>query len=157
MSTEKPENIAVSSAEQFKQRRLKKEQGELLELTSGLTIKVKRPEIAKLISSGIVPANLVQVFLNQKGKSTDNISAEDLSKLMQFQKIVAQNSVIEPKIVDEPDYNNGEIALEDIEDTDLEDIWQYVNGGLEAVKSFREQRSKLLSGYDSNTIPEQTA
>lgn len=145
MSTESPENVAVSSAQQFKQRRLEKERGELLTLSSGLVVRVRRPEVSRLISKGLIPANLVQVFLNVQGKQTDNMKPEDLEKLLQFQRVVAEYSFVEPVVTESPDYSAGQISIDDIDESDLEDVWAYVNGGLTAVESFRTERNRVLS------------
>ena len=150
MSTEIPENTNISSAQQFKQRREQRDKGEVIELTSGLSVLLRRPDVTKLIAEDLIPADLVQVFLDMQSQTSTSMKPEQIVKLMGFQRVVATHALIQPKVVDEPDYDKGEIAITDIDQSDLDDIWQYVQGGAEAVKSFREQRNQLLSGQ---TVP----
>ena len=157
MSKETPE-ITIGSAQQFKQRREAREQGDVITLSSGLVVRLKRPEITKLIARGLVPATLVQRFMaiDQSGGDTSKLKAEDIESILQFQRIVAIEAMISPKIVTNPDYDNNEIDIEDLESTDLEEIWAYGNGGLEGVAMFLKERNNgLNAGLDSTEIPEQ--
>jgi len=154
MSTETPEsNQKYTSAQEFKKRRQAREQGEPLELPSGLVVKVRRPEIPKLIADELIPADLVQEFIKVQS-DTSNLNATQLVKLMQFQKAMAKHALLEPKIVDEPNYDSGEISIDDLDQDDLDVVWSYVNGGSKAVAQFREQRDKLLSGHTLQEVSE---
>lgn len=161
MSMETPENTSqqqVSSAQQFKQRRETRERTEVLVLTSGLSVSVKRPEVTKMISKGLIPSQLVQRFMALQGKSENAIKPEDVTAILEFQRIVALHAVVTPTVVEEnANYDNNEVNVDDFEESDLEDIWVYANGGLEAVEKFRKERdARLQAGSDSETLPEQT-
>jgi hypothetical protein len=162
MSKESPETpiTQISSAQEFKKRREAREAGDVLTLASGLSVRLKRPEVTKLIAQGLLPANMLQRFMAiQKDlqSSSKEVKAEDLELILKFQRTVAKHALLEPTISDEPDYDKNEIALDDLDDADLEEIWTYANGGLEAVDSFRKERdARILPGPDSDKIPEQT-
>lgn len=153
MSMETPENIATSSAKEFKLKREAREKGELLTLSSGLVVLVKRPNITRMIAKGLVPNSILQKFMVLQDKNT--YDPKDIEAILVFQKEMAKQALVKPIIVDEPNYDNDEISVDDLEDTDLAEIWQYVNGGIEEVDKFRRERQSGLSvGQDSNPIPE---
>lgn len=158
MSTEQPENKAVSTALDFKKKREARDSGDILTLQSGLTVRLRRPEISKLIARGFIPAQLVQRFMNLKPEtSKGNIKPEDIEALLELQTLTTKYALLEPKIVDEPNYENNEISIEDLDTEDIEEIWAYANGGVEEVAKFRQERNAgVLSGLDSDTLPEQT-
>lgn len=142
MSKESPENTQLSSAQQFKQRREAREQGDILTLSSGLSVLLKRPNITRMIAKGAIPPNLVQRFMDLESAGVSKtVKAEDIEAVLQLQRLIAPEALISPKVVDTPDYENNEINIEDLDDSDLEEIWTYVNGGLEAVDSFRKERT----------------
>lgn len=150
---ETPENIATSSAKEFKLKREAREKGELLTLSSGLVVLVKRPNITRMIAKGLVPNSILQKFMVLQDKNT--YDPKDIEAILVFQKEMAKQALVKPIIVDEPNYDNDEISVDDLEDTDLAEIWQYVNGGIEEVDKFRRERQSGLSvGQDSNPIPE---
>jgi hypothetical protein len=154
MSKETPENIQISSAQQFKQRREARDQGDIFTLSSGLSVLLKRPNITRMIAKGLIPPNLVQRFMDLESAGiSKTVKAEDIEAVLQLQRAIAPEALISPKVVDTPDYDNNEINIEDLDDSDLEEIWTYVNGGLEAVESFRQERTaNSLSRPDSDEV-----
>lgn len=156
---ESPENTqaqpqTVSSAQQFKQAREAREKGDVITLSSGLSVRLKRPDVTQMISRGLIPSNMVQGFMSLQGKDQSKITGEDVATILQFQREMAKHALTEPKVVDEPNYDNGEISIDDLSSDDLGEVWQYVNGGLEAVEKFRKERNTgVLPGLDSQEIP----
>lgn len=141
MSTELPENKTVSSAQEFKKQREAREAGDVITLASGLTVRLKRPEITKIIAQGLIPAQLVQRFMSaQSTGDTKQMKPEDFEALLKFQIVTAKHSFVEPRVVDEPNYDNNEISIEDLSSEDLEEVWAYANGGTQAVDQFRKER-----------------
>lgn len=151
-----PENTQISSAQQFKKRREAREQGDVLTLSSGLVVRLIRPEITKMIAKGLMPSSMVQTFMAFEGKTDKAVKAEDIEAILGFQRVVAVNAVVEPKVVEQDaDYDANEINVDDLEAEDLSEIWAFANGGSEAVELFRKERDSRLSvGLDSETLPE---
>lgn len=140
-----PEPTQISSAQQFKQAREAREAGDILTLASGLSVRIRRPEVTKLIAKGLLPATLVQGFMSLQGKPQDKMKAEDLEMILSFQREVAKHALVSPTIADEPDYDKDEISIDDLVAEDLDEVWAYVNGGLEGVELFRKERDAGLS------------
>lgn len=144
---ENPENQTpqVSSAADFKKQREAREKGDILTLQSGLTVRLKRPDVTQIIAKGLIPANMVQRFMNLQGKDETAVKAEDIEAVMIFQRAVAKYALMQPTVVDEPDYDQDQISIDDLESGDLDEIWAYVNGGISAVELFREKRTSGVS------------
>lgn len=155
MSKETPENTTISSAQDFKKQREAREAGDVLTLASGLTVRLRRPDITVAIAKGLVPSNILQTFMKLQGQTKDAVEADDIQALLSLQRIMAELALVEPKVVNEPDYGNGEISIDDLESSDLDEIWNYVNGGIASVELFRKKRtSGTIPGPDSDKIPE---
>lgn len=153
---ETPENTTISSALDFKKKREAREAGDILTLASGLTVRLKMPDVTKVIAGGYIPAKMVQRFMDMQGASNAKINAEDLEAILTLQKELAKLALISPKIAEVPDYEQNEISLDDLLSSDLEEIWAYANGGLHAVEQFRQERNTgVLPGLDSEKVPEQ--
>lgn len=133
----------ATGASAFRDRSKKRTDGEYLELSSGVTIRIKRPSISGLIKSGQLPSELASAAVKiQSGSPT---TSNDMKLFVEYNERIARLSLIEPRVVDTPDYDNGEISFDDLEDTDQTEILLYVNGGLDALAKFREERSSTTS------------
>lgn len=141
-STETPTQTAtVTPAAEFAKKREERLKGKVITLPSGVSVRVRRPSINNLIASGHVPSDVAAVLMS--GQSSQAVQGtKEFSKLVQLQKIVAKHAVIEPKIVDgEPNYGNGEIAIEDFTDEDLTSILIFVQSGVADLGKFRKERA----------------
>jgi len=137
MSQEKPEiNLEVSAAQEFKKRSEARQSGETLELPSGLVVRCGRPSINKLIASGHIPSEVASALVGS-AKGGDTVDLKNFGKLYELQQLVARAAIIAPKIVDEPDYENGEAHIEDFSDIDLGYILEYVQSGVSDLAKFR--------------------
>lgn len=101
---------------------------------SGLEVEVRKPNIKRLVlhsPKGKVPEFLTGIVLSGlNGKSDNPINKindlpddkklEALAGLDDFTALVVEAALISPRIShsEEPDYDNGEIAYEDLSDTD---------------------------------------
>lgn len=134
MATKQPQ----PSASYFKQRTQVDDEGEILELSSGAVVRVRRPSIPHLVNAGIVPASLAGAQFRIQTKQ--NIADEDVKRIYDLELIIAQHAVIEPKVLpkgQKPNYEKGEISINDLKEGDLTEIYTYVQGGVEALDRFR--------------------
>lgn len=136
----------TTSASSFRQRAQEREAGQILELSSGNTVRVARPSVSKLIKTGQLPSELANAAI--KVQSGGNTSTDDLNKFMQYQERLVKLALLSPKISDTPNYDNDEISLDDLADDEQTEILLFVNGGLDALAKFREQRQSVSAGPD---------
>lgn len=141
----------VSSAGRFRDRATKREEGELLTLSSGETVKVRRPSITNMVKAQIVPANVAGAAL--KFDSGKPMSDRDVQRLFELKEIVTRAALLSPKIVKEPNYDHDEISFDDLTEDEINDVYMYVQVGLEELTKFREKRQRDASGPDSDTVP----
>lgn len=153
MSTENTENT-INSAIEFKQLREKRELGDIIKLPSGLSVRAKRPSITKAISSGLVPSGSITKMITLQKSGTQNMKPEDIKAVMDVQRAIAPLALVEPRIVEKPDYENKEIHIDDLDEEDLVAIWTYVNGGQAGIELFLKERQLNNDvGLDSEKIP----
>jgi len=118
----------ISSASDFKKKADERNKPRLLELPSGLVIKVKKPQLARLLKEKAIPAELLNAVYSQAGIGEDKEIKPDFSKSIEFIDKMIIISVVEPTIKDEPDYNKGEISIEDLSEEDKNFIFSFING-----------------------------
>lgn len=128
--------LNVSSPEEIKQWKNKAEKGEVLELPSGLKVRIKRPKLAVMMKSGIIPQDLLNISLDvTSGKATSNPA--DLQKAIQVMEIILMNSFVEPRLV-EKEPKEGEITVNDLTDDDRAFAFAYVQSGRSGLGRFRK-------------------
>jgi len=160
MSTEdKPENTTpaeqpqVSSAAEFEKSRQARETGEVITLPSGLSVLVRKPSVRKMMTTGQIPSDVASAIQSADaqaaaagGKISTKLSTQELAKVVEFSTIVARTALVNPKVVADgatPDYANGEIAFDDLDDADVRAIVEYVQGGADENAKFRSQQSGI--------------
>jgi hypothetical protein len=115
----------------------------LYRLPSGNVAKLKRPGVlaAASISNGrnlISDAVLTRLHTDSAAPQTDEERAAVIRSNGASYAEIAKLCFVEPRIVDEPDYEAGEIAITDLEDDDLFWIFfDFVNGGAAHAATFR--------------------
>lgn len=141
----------VSSAGRFRDRATKRQEGELLTLSSGETVKVRRPSITNMVKSGQVPANVAGAAL--KFDSGKPMSDRDVQRLFELKEIVTRAALLSPRVTKEPNYDNDEIAFDDLTEDEINDVYMYVQVGLEELSKFREKRQRDAARSDSEPLP----
>jgi hypothetical protein len=127
-----------TNASAFRKRSQEMEKGELLLLVSGNTVRVRRPSITAMVKSGQVPANVAGAAL--KFDSGKPMSDRDVTRLFELKQIVTTHALMAPKIVEgTPDYDNNEISIDDLTEDEINDVYMYVQVGLEKLYSFRKK------------------
>lgn len=140
MSTETPENqkpLQITSVEAIKQRAKEIIQdGVLVELPSGLVVRLRRPSIQVMLRTGQVPSNLIGVAMKMmEGKTPlDQKSAEGF---IDVTNTILTKAFVEPVFSLEP--QEGEIGPEDLTDDDKGFAFRYVYVGSKKLETFRNQ------------------
>lgn len=138
------QGAAPTSASAFRQKAQERDSGALVELSSGNTVRIARPSVSKLIKTGQLPSELANAAI--KVQAGGNTSTQDLDKFIQYQERLVKLAMISPKVVDQPNYENDEININDLADDEQTEILLYVNGGLDALAKFRSQRQSVSAG-----------
>lgn len=144
--TAAPPTQQQTSASQFKKDAAQRAEGQLITLSSGHTLRVGRPSVNNLVKTGQLPSELANAAI--KMQSGGQINDHDMKKYVEYNERIVKLSVISPKIVDTPNYDNDEIAINDLSDDERSEILLYVNGGLEALAKFRSNGSGVSAGSD---------
>lgn len=142
----------ASSAARFRDRAKTAAEGEYLSLSSGESVKVRRPSITNMVKAGIVPANVAGAAL--KFDSGKPMTDRDVQRLFELKQIVVTNALVSPKVVaGEPNYDNDEIAFDNLTEDEINDIYMYVQVGLVELTKFREKRQRDAAGSNSEQVP----
>jgi hypothetical protein len=136
-SVDEAKPLKISTPNEIKEWKKKTEGGEILELPSGLIVRIKRPKLAVMMKNGIIPSDLLNMSLDvTTGKTSSNPA--DIQKAIQVMEIILMNSFIEPRLV-EKIAGEGEIALEDLTDDDRAFAFAFVQSGRTGLERFRKQ------------------
>ena len=135
----KPE-LQISSASDFKKKADERNKVEVLTLPSGLIVKLKRPAISKLLKEKLIPAELLNSVYSSA--SVGGETKPDIAKSIEFMDKMITLSLLEPLVKEAPDYDAGEISIEDIAEDDKGAIFTFINEGGKGqndLKSFPKQ------------------
>lgn len=143
------DELTLSGAAAFRDRSKRQEAGELLELPSGMVVKVRRPNENKLIQNGHIPAQLAMSSLNiQMQKAT----AADLKNMAALQRLYARLTVVDPVVVEGEPSSDTEISVDDFNSDELTEVYFYAIGGLDGLRRFRERGQSLPAGPNSEAL-----
>lgn len=147
----------ASSLAEFKARR----KGKVLQLPSGLSMRVRKVELQSFIIQGEVPNPLMQVVSEalEKGKKSnipDMMGVEDGQINMDMvrdmyamvNRVVCEVSV-EPKVHPAPenevDRDDDILYVDELEETDKMFLFQWITGGTEDVATFLEEANSDMA------------
>ena len=143
MSQENPETVqpkTVTSAQTLRKASAERIEGVLVELPSGAVVRCKRPSIGKLIAEGHIPTDVAAVLFDQEeskpGKQA-RVNPKEMPKLLNLQRYIAEQAVVEPAIVENPDYDKNQVSIDVFDDADLSFIMQFVQTGNKDLALFR--------------------
>lgn len=107
-----------------------KPQTQFVTFPSGQRARVKRIDVVSLIlDGGNVPDNVIGFMLN--GGNPTEMTGADASALLKAMNQALRATFISPAIVDEPDYENDQISIFDVELADKMWYWQWLMTGTE--------------------------
>lgn len=135
-----------TGAGEFRKDSQARKDGQLITLSSGHTLRIARPSVNNLVKSGQLPSELANAAIKMQSGGT--INDTDMKRYVEYNERIVKLSVVSPKIVDEPNYDNDEISVDDLDDNERSEILLYVNGGLEALAKFRSNGSSVPTGSD---------
>jgi hypothetical protein len=137
MDNKETPKIQVSPAQDFKKRAEELRKPELLTLPSGLVVLVRRPQLSKILKDKLIPADLINsVYANVDVKEAGEVKP-DFSNSIQFMDKLVALSLVEPVVKDVPNYDKGEIGIDDLDEEDKGHIFNFINGGRQDLKNFR--------------------
>jgi len=133
--------LQVTSASELKERARKNREGELVELPSGIVLRVARPQLVSLLTGNAVPGKLSAIALKliNGGKAQLN-NVDEMNGMMALVDKVVVSAVVEPKVV-EKDPAENEVGIADLSDDDKLAIFSYVQSGEAGLEKFRRQLS----------------
>src|SRR3954470_22634967 len=143
-------NQTLSGAAAFRERAKKQQEGEILELSSGMVVKVRRPNESKLIQEGTIPSRLAMSSINIQQQKAN---PEDVKNLAALQRLYARLTVIAPVVVESEPTGDNEISVDDFDSGELTEIFFYATGGMDGLNQFRTQRQSLPAGPDRAALP----
>lgn len=161
-STESPEiknievtpQLSISSIEELK--KIKQDiKGKIIQLPSGLRLKVGRLNLTNLLKTGKIPQNLVNIAVKQQSGIAMS-SQKDITESIELFEFLVLEAVKEPKLVREnADVDKGEIDLSFLSDEDKIFIFNYIQKGVvDSYQNFRNERpTNANGGLDMQTIP----
>lgn len=120
--TEKTEQLVITPASQWKRPT------ETHQLPSGKVVKLKRVSpISLIMRAGNIPDSLAHIAMDaingggKKNSQAAGFGKQDLGMIADLMDSITKSAFADPVIVDNPDYENGQIAITDIDDDDK--IW----------------------------------
>lgn len=138
MSTEHPESLKVTSAEEIRKIAAEKKKGTLLKLPSGFVVKVSEPDMTEMIREGYLPSELVEVAINSANGSNKQ-DPKNIPLFFDFMKVMIVHSVLEPKIIDGVVCKENEILYSDLSDSDKLFIFNWWRAEGKSLETFREK------------------
>lgn len=132
---EQPENLQTSSAADIKAQAKKDQEGIILELPSGLKIRIRRPSLPKMLKEGVVPSDLVSAAIRQvQGEKSMNL--QQIQDSIRVMEVILRQAILEPRVVESNPQDN-EITIDDLSDDDRGFAFSYVQSGATDLRPFR--------------------
>lgn len=105
--------------------------------------KLKRVSLFGLVSEGAIPNPLltpVMALFDGKKEDVKNISAKEMADIME---IFCKHTLVEPKYEEVREY---------LTDIQRSEIFNYSQGGLKMIESFRKNRENLIRNNDGKGL-----
>lgn len=123
---------------------------ELITLPSGKVAELKKPNaISMIIEDGSVPDSLIGIVAgNINGRPQTTAAPEynrgDISGILNLAETICRAAFVSPVIVEDgkqPDYDAGEISIEDVDENDRIFVmnWAFSGGAATNAARFRQQ------------------
>lgn len=139
----------------------KSEEGVVMRLPSGYVVKIRTLNLVDLLAHDDVVARLDQLTpvvakLIEQG-NLDGIfnpsaawdAVEQLKATDELLKVVCKAMFVEPRIVDEPDRDKGEIPYKVLGEGDKGFIFGLIGRSAKELESFRDQTEQPLASVDA--------
>ena len=141
----------VTTLEQIKQKAIKEVEITGFETGDILIFQLKGISLTNLIQNGKIPNELLNVaidmFEGRKKEASDKDKKENLPETIKMIDIVCDSAMVEPKFEDVKEY---------LTDTQKMEIFTFTQGGVEALKSFRQNKAVLELNSYINDVQDST-
>ena len=140
MSKEPPETEAPQelSAKEIKEQLEARKDGKVIQLPSGLSLKLRKPSIARLLKDDVFPKELVATAIKMDSNASEPTTKEDYLNSLRVINTIVAHAVVSVKVVlDKADVTEDSILVDDIDDNDRVAIYLYCQSGVEPLNSFR--------------------
>ena len=123
-----------------------REQGEVVELPSGNTARLRPVALSELIHLGRIPNQLFEfsyALMSGEFEATDSPEQrlEQLRQYSQLSEIICKAAFLEPKIVDEPEADS-EITFFDLDENDASFVVAWARSPQLTLENFREAEAE---------------
>jgi len=133
---EKPENLELTPTSEIKKLATQRNEGVLTRLPSGIVVKLRQPDLSKMILDGVIPSELLAIATGAEG--TTSIDPNNAKKGVQLMNLIIKHSLVEPKVVDE-NPSETEILISDLSEEDRAFIVSRGQQGVASLKPFRKE------------------
>ena len=155
-----PETLPASSnSSYFRNRNVKDKQGEPVTIGDA-TFLVGRPSLSSLTKQRIIPTELAAAAANVQTKVSKGspVQGKELESYQKYERLMLMSAVRSPRIVEQnPNYEDNEICIDDLSDNETTDLMTYIQGGAEALRTFRAQRQRQIAGLSSESLSDNEA
>lgn len=126
-----------------------------VEFPSGATADLQRVDTQAMIAEdGSIPDTFYSLAIEQEQAQATgqpmSLSGAQAKEFMQMQGYItmqaARKAYVSPRIVDEPNYDNDEIAIEDLTPADKQFLWKWLTEGGEPADALRRFRQTQQTG-----------
>ena len=142
---ENPESVSqspntVSTVQEIREKILQNKLGTIVELPSGICVRLARPSLPALLRAGKVPSSLIGVALKQS-QGASYTSIKEVTDALEVVDILLVEAFKEPVLVLK-DAGEGQICVSDLSDEDRSYALQYIQTGKQDLTPFREKSNK---------------
>jgi len=135
------ENRTVITAEQFKAKALREVDIQGFEAGEKITIRIRSLSLMKLVTTGRIPnalmATALELFEGKKKASAEELAdtfaqTDKLTNMAGLIDVICENAMVEPSYAEVGEYLTDDQKME---------IFQYTQGGVKDLSSFRTEPS----------------
>lgn len=143
--------MPVTTADELRRRRAEREYSVIIPLPSGLEVAVRAVNFETILLLGFIPDSLTPlVFKLLKGDS-DAFAVDRMQRISEFTDMmrmidsVVRTCVVQPQVVEgTPDYEAGQIGLDDFTQEDKWILFRLMNYPAQQLESFRQEQAAYV-------------
>lgn len=119
-----------------------------VKLPSGYTAEIRALDVGAFVRLGRIPDTITPIVEALVKGSENPLAADTLESIMrmaEFLNAVCMASFVNPKVVDrEPDYERGEISVDDLTWDDKQMIMMFFNQPAQQLAKFRREQKDIV-------------
>jgi hypothetical protein len=125
----------------------KRDEEELVELPSGNTARLKRPQLSVMIRRGEIPNPLLEAAASM----AVDVLPENLAEAVELTDVLVASAFVEPKIA-LVDAGPDELPIEALSDPDKGFVAHWIKDPVAAMSTFRGERAGAGGGEDGGAL-----